>query len=81
MKSPFLFVMVSCLLFFVVARLFFMFILNYWFIALPLVGYLGYKVYKLKKMFTTLKFNRNGEKEAGLDPCKQVKGGSFKVVK
>ena len=42
MKSPFLFAMVSCLLFLVVARLFFMFVLNYWFIALPLAGYLGY---------------------------------------
>ncbi len=80
MKSPFLFAMVSCLLFLVVARLFFMFVLNYWFIALPLAGYLGYKVYKLKKMITKIKYARK-DPQGALDPSKQVKGASFKVVK
>ena len=81
MKSPFLFVMVSCLLFLVVARLFFVFVLNYWFIALPLAGYLGYKVYKVKKMLSSMNSSRRNQGDPNLDPAKQVKGGSFKVVK
>ncbi len=81
MRSPFLFVMVSCLLLFVVARLFFAFIFNFWYIALPIAGYLGYKVYKIKKLLTMNRSQFEKNNETKLDPAKQVKGGSFKVVK
>ena len=81
MRSPFLFVMVSCLLFLIVAKLFFIFILRFWFIALPLVGYFGYKIYQIKKMFYAFKISRMDGEKTDLDPSKQVKGGSFKVVK
>ena len=81
MRFPFLFVLVFVILVLAVVKIFFLFVIKFWFIALPIAGYLGWKIYKLQQRFIANRTFVDKPDEQELDPCKQVKGGSCKVVK
>ncbi len=81
MRLPFVFVLFFVFIILVVAKVFFFFVIKFWFLALPIAGYLGYKVYKFQRKFIANQSFVNKQSDSELDPDKQVKGGSYKVVK